>query len=248
MEFERSRVIENIYSVAKEKNIKIGVLENEAKMSPGYISRLLKEENKGSLLAEQLWKIAEALGTTMDSLVCTNSNGLTENEKKLIRFLDKLTLQTEKSEIGWEMMPPMISDISYIYKHPLFEAQDRTAEDPDGNFHYYQENVYCSHFFDPQCARIENNCFHFLFDEFSNREIYVMSVTERNKSSYTWNRGVLEIYFIVAESDIEPVVCSEFASDPVKDSMNRLYTAINEARSHLKLNKTTIAAIDRFLG
>ena len=247
MSFERSKVIENIYDLAKEKGIKIGELEQKVNVSPGYLSRLLKDDNKGTISAEQLWKISEILGTTMDLLVGYRNEGLTENEKKIIGFLDKLSFKTEKSEIAWEMLTPMIKEPSYIIAHPLFETVDRCTEDALGDFRFYKEKVYCSHFYDPEYVRIDNNCFHFLFDEFSEREIYIMSVSKREKDKSVWDSGVLEIYFVVAGVNVEPVVCSAFASDQVNKSMNHLYLTVNEARANLQLNKSKIDAIDRFL-
>ena len=43
--FDKKRCIENIYTIAKEKNIKIGDLEEKAGVSKGYLSRINKEDS-----------------------------------------------------------------------------------------------------------------------------------------------------------------------------------------------------------
>ena len=46
MEFDRSRLMNNITTLIKEKNIKIGELENSVGIITGYISKMAKPENE----------------------------------------------------------------------------------------------------------------------------------------------------------------------------------------------------------
>ena len=46
MEFDRSRLMNNITTLIKEKNIKIGELENSVGISTGYLSKMAKPENE----------------------------------------------------------------------------------------------------------------------------------------------------------------------------------------------------------
>lgn len=247
MEFDRNRLIDNIYRVAKEKNIKIGTLEQSARVSPGYLSRLAKDDSKGSFAVELLCNVAEQLGKTLDALVYTEHKGLTENEEKMLAFLDRLTMLTENFTLEWKMLPPMIQDETYEFEHPLFRVVDRCDPDPNGNFISYKKTEYCSHFLDQEYSTtIEGRCFHVLFDGFSNREVYLMFVSQYNPASFDRQKA-LEIYFLRQNKYVEPIVCSLLACDQIVEAMKRLYKTVDDARSHLTFDRDSIGAIDRFL-
>ena len=247
MDFERNRLIDNIYRVAKEKNIKIGTLEQSARVSPGYLSRLAKDDTKGSFAVDLLCSVAEQLGKTLDALVYTEHKGLTENEEKMLAFLDRLTMLTENFTLEWKMLPPMIQDETYEFEHPLFRVVDRCDMDPDGNYISYKKTEYCSHFLDQDYStKIEGRCFHVLFDTFSNREVYLMFVSQYDSGSIE-RRKALEIYFLRQKKYVEPIVCSSLSCDQIVEAMKRLYKTVDDARSHLTFDRDSIGAIDRFL-
>ena len=248
MSFDRNRLIENIYRVAKEKNIKIGTLEQSAKVSPGYLSRLAKDDSKGSFAVDLLCSVAEQLGKTLDALVYTEHKGLTENEEKMLAFLDRLTMLTENFSLEWQMLPPMIQDETYEFEHPLFRIVDSCEPDMSGNFISYKKTEYCSHFFDHDNPTvIEGHCFHVLFDSYSRREVYIMYVGQYDNLPAFESKKALEIYFIQPGNTVEPIVSSLLACDQIVEAMKRLYKTIESARSHLTFNKESIGAIDRFL-
>ena len=247
MGFDRNRLIDNIYRVAKEKNIKIGTLEQSAGVSPGYLSRLARDDTKGSFAVDLLCSVSEQLGKTLDALVYTEHKDLTENEEKMLAFLDRLTMLTENFTLEWKMLPPMIQDETYEFEHPLFRVVDCCDMDPDGNYISYKKTEYCSHFLDQENPTIiEGRCFHVLFDTLSNREVYLMFVSQYEPGSFD-RRKALEIYFIRQEKYVEPIVCSILACDQIVEAMERLYKTVDDARSHLTFDRDSISAIDRFL-
>ena len=46
MEFDRARLMNNINTLIKDKNIKIGELENSIGISTGYLSKMSKADNE----------------------------------------------------------------------------------------------------------------------------------------------------------------------------------------------------------
>ena len=85
-----------------------------------------------------------------------------------------------------------------------------------------------------------------LFDTFSDREVYLMFVSQYEPGSFD-RRKALEIYFIRQEKYVEPIVCSILACDQIVEAMERLYKTVDDARSHLTFDRDSIGAIDRFL-
>ena len=90
MEFDKKRCMSAIYAIAKEKGVKIGDLEKEANVSTGYLSKLNKEENTSSPSIELLLAVARVLGVTIDMLIYSEYEGLSSNERYMLKFLDKL--------------------------------------------------------------------------------------------------------------------------------------------------------------
>ena len=102
MEFDKRRCMSAIYAIAKEKGVKIGDLEKEANVSTGYLSKLNKEENTSSPSIELLVAVARVLGVTIDMLVYSEYEGLSSNEKYMLKFLDRLIKKTLSGELQWE--------------------------------------------------------------------------------------------------------------------------------------------------
>ena len=70
-EFDIQRLMDNINSIIQQKNIKIGEMESDIGVSPGYISRLTKKGNGAATSADLIWKVAKYLGVSVDFLMAT---------------------------------------------------------------------------------------------------------------------------------------------------------------------------------
>ena len=247
-ELNRAITIRNIVSIAKEKNIKIGDIEQKAGVSAGYLSRLAKDDNKGVLSIDVIYNIANQLETSIDLLVSTDPEILSENENMILGFLDKLMFDTEHSSIEWKMMPPMIQDATYlVHDNPLFRVGDASAEDPDGNMHYYEETSYDSRFLPVNCGVVDGDCFHTIIDDSSGTEIYVMKVRQRTNMYCTSSsiENIIEIYFIRGDN-VEPIICTVLACEQLEQEIRRLYNTIEAARSHLSIEPRTKGIIERY--
>lgn len=245
-EFDRNRLLDNVYRLAKQNNIKIGELEQSVGVSTGYLSRLAKDENKGSFSAELLCALADKLGTTMGALVFTDAKGLTDNEKYLMEFLDKLTADTEKYVVEWTMMEPMIEDATYIFDHPMFREVEKDGEDEVGNYHIWKEMQYDSRYLESGTASIAGNCFYTRIDDFSNTDIYIMNVEQGYRGKYASEKNIFEIYFIRGLK-VESVACSVLVCEQLKETIIRLYQTIEAARSHLTVEKSVRDVMNRFM-
>ena len=74
------RIVNNIYSKAKELDIKIGDIEKEIPVSLGYFSRFLKEDNHSLPSFESLYVAAIKLRVTIDSFISSNYDSMNEEE------------------------------------------------------------------------------------------------------------------------------------------------------------------------
>ena len=88
--FDIKRIVENIYLLIKEKDLKIGDVESKSGISTGYLSRL--KDSKTNINIESLYKIANYLNVTIDSLVNCDFSELSATEKYMLNFLTKTFL------------------------------------------------------------------------------------------------------------------------------------------------------------
>lgn len=245
--YDRVKLISNIQRMAKEKDVKMGDMEEKAGVSTGLISRLKKDETKGNFTVDLLCSIAEQLECTLDYLVYSGEGELSENEKLMLKFIDKLVRDTDQYILEWTMMEPMIVDRSFLFQHPLFRVVDDYAEDPDGNYHYFKSTVYDSRFLENGSATINGNCFLVLLDSFTQTFLYVMNVTHSIPGKYFEKENIIEMYFIEKTGSVKPLACSKLVCEEVSGKMQDLYDSIVNARSHLTVDSRARSIIDSYL-
>ena len=101
MAFDKRRFLDNVYYLAKLRDIKIGVLEANANLSTGYLARLNKEDNKSVPSIEVLVSFAEMLDVSMDSLINCDLEPMSGNDIYVCEFLDKLISDTTDNKLIW---------------------------------------------------------------------------------------------------------------------------------------------------
>ena len=251
-EFKRSRCIDNITREVKEQEKRLGEVEKGADLGVGALSRFKADEQKGNFNVENFYKIAEQLGHTMDYLANYDEHSpLTDNDKYMLQFLDKLTFQTSSHELSWKMMEPRITDRTYIFKHPLFTEREEEGEHPyTGEPLLYKAMIFDSRFTDD--AKIDGHCFHALIDEYSMTSLYIMSAFYWIQAKEVGDRSiradnVLEFYFMDQQGNITELASSYFVCDEVKVAMKVLYDAIEGERSQLNFTKRSVDIMKRFM-
>jgi len=83
--------IKNLLKIVRSRGLRVGDIEKEADMSPGYISRLNRSNNAFSL--ETAYKLSNIVGVTIDELLDTESelkNRKLTLEKELAEIQEKL--------------------------------------------------------------------------------------------------------------------------------------------------------------
>lgn len=102
MEIENTGLLNNIEILRKERRneIKIGDLEKQLEVSPGYFSRLGK--NPKSLPSLNLVvRIAEIFRVSVDFLLVADVNAITETEKLVLSFINKVRDDTIAGKLQW---------------------------------------------------------------------------------------------------------------------------------------------------
>lgn len=248
LEFDKRRCMSAIYAIAKEKGVKIGDLEKEANVSTGYLSKLNKEENTSSPSIELLVAVARTLGVTVDMLIHSEYEGLSANEKYVLKFLDKLVGDTLSGELQWEKeTKKQLLNVECGYDggeayaaHPLFDVKEIPIE--EGRYHL--EPCYCSRFFPDGETKVAGDGFHASLP-FSDAIIYIMKV-ENEESNMGIGYDQFEVY-LTHMGKIRPLCCNEFVCSEIARQIQNLYKVIVDADSNLGINDEVKGIIDHYM-
>ena len=148
MKYNKKQFIENVYFLAKARNIKIGDLESACGVSPGYLSRLRQGEKNIAPGADFLLSVAEQLSVTADAILTFDFSRASAEEIDLHDYLEKLIKETRSGKLTWRedlcgylntvpfdskgrVMHPLFSNLPEMNRmEPVYHSMFRTA--PDG--------------------------------------------------------------------------------------------------------------------
>lgn len=100
----KKRISSNIRTLTKWYDYKIGALEKDAGVSPGYVSRLSKEDSLSSMpLIDLLVETSTKFKVSIDSIVYSDfSKFANEDKKRLYLFSETLLYLTDTSQLLWK--------------------------------------------------------------------------------------------------------------------------------------------------
>jgi len=248
--FDRSRCINNIYFLTKQKGLTLGELEKSIEASQGYLSRL-KKEVTSVINVEILIKIAKKLDVGLEELIGKNFASLTETDEYILNFLEKLSRDTEDDSLIWNLEPkdelanlPMEYDDNngepYV-AHPLFTvvAVQDGVDDTSGYPKYNNEIVYNRG--KDRDFSINGNCFY--VNILSKTRVYVMDVINNASGSTGYD------IFIQKDFNTTSLLCSSVDSpDPYfLDGIELLYSKIRRSMRRNHIIPEIKSAIDQYM-
>jgi len=104
--FDKVKCFANIRALLKDSDVKIGQIEREAGIRLGYTARLEKPDNTSEPTVEFVVTAAKLLGVTVDMLISGKIEGLNENERFVLSFLDTLIKDTLSGDMIWGKETP----------------------------------------------------------------------------------------------------------------------------------------------
>jgi len=233
--FDRNRCIDNIYFLAKKNNLTLGKLEEMVGVSQGYLSRL---KVTSVINVELLIKIANVFNVSLEDLIWINFASLTETDEYILRFLEKLSKDTDNDSLVWtlEAEEDLLNlDINYASEndayvsHPLFKVvSENTGVDASGYPAYSYKAIYNRG--KGLDFSINGNCF--FVDIASEARVYLMSVI--NNSTGVTGYDV----YINKRNDASELLCSTVDSPDsyFSDAIMCLYVKVKRSmgRNHIK--------------
>lgn len=231
--FNKSLLGKNIKFLAAQKGIKVGDLESQVEVSAGYFSRLANDDGKNnSSLVDTICKVAEKLGTSVNTLISTDLSALTPNETLLSKFFDKLGKDTATSVLIWDLETKTKLDECVISgENPLFSP----CNGFNAGTNYYYDSKFDSDVEpvgDGYRVGVSNKC------------LYLFKVKKQDISETGF-----ELYFVSKNNDEhkpEPI-CKAYPESDLYNQIEDLYNAASESSRHVKLSDTVLGTINNYM-
>jgi transcriptional regulator with XRE-family HTH domain len=248
-EFNKKRLFDNINYLIGESGKKIGELETEAGVSPGYISRASKDGGTKPGI-EFIMNIAEILHVSVDMLLKVDIASLTPTERYLVSFLEKINTDTIDDKLDWEResadglnRQERDIDPDRNIEHPLFRYETFYEPNEEGYSEEISRVVFVSHSFDCHTA-IKGDCYHISLK--NGAKLYLMNISKSVYRTSDPNAFAKEIWMCVPGS-IPQFLCSNRGESELEYLVDSLYASVCENSKHPKVKKDIKYIIDAFM-
>lgn len=238
--YNKYLLFQNIRELSKKHNIKLGDIEKEAGVTVGYMSRLDKPSNATEPSLEFVLTAAKLLKTDVDSLININQSELSPNEQYVMNFLKKLTNDTSKDKICWELeKKDLLNTIpadNYSI-NPLFDSE--YFKDYPGYDGFVYKMIFNSNLYG-KSTTISGNCYN---THISNDCIlYVMKVN----NVFSADTDAIEMWLYEVTSAKRKFLTST-VDYTLSNYVNVLYQAIETNAQHPTIDSDFKSAIDAFM-
>lgn len=247
-EFNKKILFDNIAFRMKELGKKVGELESEAGVSPGYISRTSKEGNTKPGI-DFIMKVATALNVSIDTLLRVDMSSQTPTEKYLISFLEKLTKDTVDDKLDWHresaeyLNRRLELDMNGYCDHPLFSYESFLEPGESDYPDSVERIVFTSQSFDVHTF-IEGDCFNLRMK--NGTILYIMNICKSVYRNGDPDAHAKEIWMCPKTGENQ-FICSTKDAEIIAVMVDGLYSVITENARHPKVNKYIKGIIDAFM-
>ena len=257
--YDKQVLFRNVRYLLKQKEndgVRLGQIERDADLKPGYMSRLEKPDNNTEPSMNFIITAARALNVSMDLLVKVDMEEITPSEKYTLSFIDKLKNDTLGGKLDWSVeyqgeLNRLEEDNNDEVGHPLFAYltfyRQSEVEYPD----QVTEVVFPSHSFDTN-TYIHDDCYNIRLK--NGARLYVMNIS---KAVYNTREGdeALAIELWMTMPPVVPYevygdaryICSSKDEGPVGESVGELYSVIKQFMKHPKYKADVANIIDAFM-
>lgn len=247
--FNKTILFDNIAYLIKKREMKIGELESEVGVSPGYISRTSKDGSTKPGI-DFIMNAATVLKVSIDTLLRVDMTSMTPTEQYLISFLEKLNSDTANDKLEWNCEPAeFLNHRLEVYEngatdHPLFSLETFLEE---GETEYPDEVtrvVFTSKSYDVH-TYIHGDCFNLRMK--NGVYLYLMNIS---KSIYRKNDPsafAKEVWMLPTRGLGKQFLARTGDSSRISSLIEELYETVSENAKHPKVSKDIRGVIDAFM-
>ena len=246
-EFNKKLMLDNIMFMLRELGKKIGELETEAGVSPGYISRTSKDSNAKPGI-DFIVRVADALNTSVDTLLSVDLAGLTPTERYLIAFIQKLKDDTISDKLDWvresaDSLNRLDCDCNGWVPHPLFSYETFYEQTECEYPEEVSRAVFVSHSFDCHTA-IVGDCFNLRMK--NGAILYLMKISKSVHRAGDHEAYATELWMYKPQVGVQFLSSTKSRPD-LAIKVDDLYWTVKEFAKHPKIKRDLRETIDAFM-
>lgn len=249
MDFDKNKLMNNINTLIKENNLRIGEVEADVGISKGYLSRMSKEDNDTIPTVDLIWKLAQKLGTSVDMLVGGDFSKANDNLFFVMKFIYKLKKDTDLHNVEWKRVPKKYYEniVNGALTHPLFE-NDLPSCSKDG-----EPDIQTAHYkssFTFENVSVFDDCFEGEIEYLGKIFIMELFYNSRDEGAVPFTEIVMLEYGDEDEcrgDEIVPICSTLGRSQELMPSINELLTCIKRHEADVPLDQRQKSAISRYL-
>jgi hypothetical protein len=248
--FDKYICFNNIRTLLKvNSDVKIGMIEKEAGVRLGYMSRLEKPDNTSEPTMEFVSTAAKMLDVNIDFLVSANIDEVTPTEEYVLKFLKNISDDAKSGRLYWNRQPCQRLNIpTDLYSdfgpsmHPL-QGPDDDSMDCNGNYHTAS---FYSRFYEEKKIDVIGNIYWANLED-AESDIYIFPCAIYSEQECLNSQACYEIYLIAPDKSVIPLCNTLRACDLIKSATKDLYMQIEVLSSHVNIDNKARSVIDAYM-
>lgn len=244
---DQALCINNLYTLSKQKNIKIRALETSCGVSVGYLARLRQDVRHPLPGLDFLVRAAALLEMTVDSLLYFDFQLSSETDRRLEAFISRLTLNTLRETLRWDadhacVPDPVILDGVDFPSHPLLGLDPVLLQENKS------KQYYASPFHPADYSLVPLSAWTAVLSE--DTVIYLAAVSSaEDVSGKKKSRQSTELYLYNREhSALSPLCCTDAEHPGLLDrALSVLCETVSESLRRTALDQYAVRAIDAYM-
>lgn len=248
--FNKYACFNNIRALLKvNPDVKIGMIEKDAGVRLGYMSRLEKPDNSSEPTLEFVATAARMLGVSIDFLISANIDEVTPTEKYVLEFIKKVADDSKCGNLYWNREPNQkLNTPTDIYSgfgpdpHPL-QSPDDDSRDCNG---IYREACFFSRFYPEKVIQVTGNIYWSRLED-AESDIYVIPCMINMGENNEEGQACYEIYLVAPDKSVVPLCNTIMACDLIGSAVKDLYKQIEVLASHVNIDIKARSVIDAYL-
>lgn len=247
--FDKGIFFKNLRSLLKSNpDVKVGQIERDANVRLGYTARLEKEDNTAEPSVEFVVTAAKLLGVGVDTMLRADISGMTPTELYLVKFFDKLKLDTIDDKLDWNretkhVLDRIEPDMNGWVDHPLFSEETFYEESECEYPEEVTRIVFTSKSFGPRTC-IAGDCYNLRMK--NGTTLYLMDIEKSVHRVGDPTAFAKEAWVSVPYKGCSLLVGTHDNS-PLVPLLESLFETVKDRMEHPKINKDVKSAIDAFL-
>ncbi len=242
--FKKQKFIDNFKALVAKTGVKIGQIETEAMVAPGYLSRIDKPDSTTDPSIEFIATAARLLDVSIDFLLTGKVEELSQTEAFLVDFFDSIIEDTAKDEIVWKVDEKpddeYFSETGYPQSvgHPLYWSRGNEKS---------MFTVYYNSQFEDGVHVVAGICSYVGTLPNTSDRLYIMACAKDNSDPEKDKSDTFVECYLETGNEVSPLCSSHRTCETVSKKITELYKEIGKSAKRIHISHDAVAAINKYM-